>query len=92
MHRSKIGLLTSESGHKPKSPFGPLCQLLPETADMTLHRPSPLCAITGREQVQQYARTETDRISCVRNDLQFFHFEIASMRRSGTSQRSATAI
>jgi len=47
--------LRSALGHEPKSLSWPLCQLPPATADMTLHRPSPLCAITRREQVQQDA-------------------------------------
>ena len=37
--------------HNPNLPPLGSCQLSP-AADMTLHRPSPLCAITGREQVQ----------------------------------------
>jgi len=31
-------------GQIPKSPSWLLCQLPPPAADMTLHRPSPLCA------------------------------------------------
>ena len=55
----------SESGHEPKSLSWPLCQLPPATADMTSHRPSPLCAITGSEQSQHHSITLSARAMTV---------------------------
>jgi len=56
VHHSKISCPMTASGHEPKSPSWPLCQLPPATADMTSHRPSPLCARTGCEQLQRNHR------------------------------------
>jgi hypothetical protein len=44
---------TSEVGQNENSPILGLCQLLPPAPDIGLPMLSPLCARTGREQVQQ---------------------------------------